>query len=353
MKNSFRKSTVACGILCALLGWGSASANLMYVETEVNPLDNDATGIGTDGNFNVGPEDTIAAGMVSSAGPNIIEGTIGGFATDPQNPINVNDEDFYMFMVAETGNLDIMANALNPGTTDTTLGLYDSTATLVAFNDVSSNDPDARISPYAVTAGETYFVAVSSAFNYPNNTGISTPIPGPGNDGSLVSGADTGEDQHLKDLISGGGGTSGDYLLEMILTPTVVDMGSITGFKYSDFGADGEYNPTEGDSPLQGWTINLENDLGEIVATDITDSNGMYLLENLPVGDYDILEVEQVGYTYVAGNGPITVEANTTLTRNFFNQPNQSPIPEPATALLMGLGLAGLGFGRRYRKARG
>jgi protocatechuate 3,4-dioxygenase beta subunit len=98
---------------------------------------------------------------------------------------------------------------------------------------------------------------------------------------------------------------SGDYLLHNVASAGglsafadinihVADMqgcGSICGTKYEDVDGDGD-----GDYPVPNVTIKLYDASGALVRTTITDSNGDYCFDNLPLGDYIVKEFLDPGW---------------------------------------------------------
>jgi protocatechuate 3,4-dioxygenase beta subunit len=69
----------------------------------------------------------------------------------------------------------------------------------------------------------------------------------------------------------------------------------VTGNVYNDLNANGNLDP--GDPGLQGWTVNLENQSGNIVATTTSDANGNYEFDNLFPGTFVVAEVLMSGWT--------------------------------------------------------
>jgi serine-aspartate repeat-containing protein C/D/E len=70
--------------------------------------------------------------------------------------------------------------------------------------------------------------------------------------------------------------------------------GTIQGFKFDDLNGNATFD--NGDTKLSNWTINLMQD-GKIVTTTKTDANGNYSFTNVAAGDYQVCEVQQVGFT--------------------------------------------------------
>jgi hypothetical protein len=101
---------------------------------------------------------------------------------------------------------------------------------------------------------------------------------------------------------------------------------TIDGFKWHDEDRDGTWDA--GEDALQGWTINA-NATGQLVRTDVTDSNGYYSLL-VPAGTWTVSEVQQSGWDQIfpAGNSGHDVTFSTTSTStadvNFGNAQNTS-----------------------------
>lgn len=74
---------------------------------------------------------------------------------------------------------------------------------------------------------------------------------------------------------------------------------SVQGFKWND--ANGNANPDSGEQKLSGWTITLYKNDGEDnwdeVGSTVTDSNGDYNFTGLSLGDYQVCETQQNGWT--------------------------------------------------------
>ena len=49
---------------------------------------------------------------------------------------------------------------------------------------------------------------------------------------------------------------------------------------------------------IDGLTVNLLNADGEVIATDETDENGVYLFEDLAPGDYTVVLVDEPNNSY-------------------------------------------------------
>lgn len=104
--------------------------------------------------------------------------------------------------------------------------------------------------------------------------------------------------------------------------------GSIVGSKYNDI--DGNGVVSGADATVPGWTINLYDNSGTLVATTTTDGTGFYSFPNLLPGTYTVTEVPQAGWTMVnpaSGSQTITVVANAVNMVNFLNKQGQQSEP--------------------------
>lgn len=101
--------------------------------------------------------------------------------------------------------------------------------------------------------------------------------------------------------------------------------GSISGYKWNDVNGDGLEGI--GENHLSGWTIQLKNQAGAVVATSVTNSNGAYSFDNVAPGNYQVCEVQQAGWiqTYPSDNNgcyaiSINVSGETNQMKKFGNQ---------------------------------
>ena len=100
------------------------------------------------------------------------------------------------------------------------------------------------------------------------------------------------------------------------------ELATISGTKFQD--VDGVPSTTADDVPLAGWTIQLYNANGELVASAITGDGvtaplGTYTFTDLQPGDYSVLEVLISGWTQTfAPPDPITVASGENLTGQDF-----------------------------------
>lgn len=67
------------------------------------------------------------------------------------------------------------------------------------------------------------------------------------------------------------------------------------------------FNDTE--VGLEGWTIELRDQAGVLIATTITDADGKYCFSDLPAGTYTVLELQKTGWLQVfpGGDGKHTI----------------------------------------------
>jgi hypothetical protein len=82
--------------------------------------------------------------------------------------------------------------------------------------------------------------------------------------------------------------------------PSGLDFGNfqlvnVTGEVYNDVNGNGNLDP--GEPGLQGWTVNLEDTSGNIVATTTSDATGDYAFYNLFPGTFIVADVLQAGWT--------------------------------------------------------
>jgi protocatechuate 3,4-dioxygenase beta subunit len=69
---------------------------------------------------------------------------------------------------------------------------------------------------------------------------------------------------------------------------------SVSGSVYNDQNGDGLRNVAE--PGLQGWTVNLEDSVGNVLASVVSDSNGNYSFTGVGPGSYMVAEVVQPNY---------------------------------------------------------
>ena len=126
--------------------------------------------------------------------------------------------------------------------------------------------------------------------------------------------------------------------------------GTIQGTVFDDENGDGQQQSS--DPGLSGWTVQLLNPAGQVVATTQTATNGTYSFANLLPGTYTVQEVLQSGYTKTAGPSEnLIVDPNETSTANFgnfqeitiagtvFNDANGDAIQQPYELGLPGIAI--------------
>ncbi len=335
-----KKCLLTGAVMCAMLCWSSAYAFPHYQEAEGAPGNNDSSATAE---TPTGPPVEVEDGL----GLNKISGKIGARSETSGAPSD--DVDFYRIILAQAGSLDL--EITNTTTLDSYLSFYDSFGTLLATNNDAAGF-NSRIGVLTGLSSGDYFAAVSSAINIPlpvfggtNVVGSSTVLAPP-NSGTVYSAAPIGNDTFLGAF----GATSGSYDLEITFEALVAAIGSITGVKFEDLNGNGTQDI--GEDFLDGWTIQLFDDLGNLLSQTVTAGGGLYSFLDIDVGSYVINEVMQTGWTQTAGGGSITVSDSQITEMNFGNKETVVGVPEPTALALMGLGLAGIGFGRRYKKAR-
>lgn len=86
---------------------------------------------------------------------------------------------------------------------------------------------------------------------------------------------------------------------------------SICGTKLQDVNCDGSVDPSY-DPGLPGWTMELYDNLGNLLATTVTNSLGGFCFTGLHAGTYIVKEQMQSGWTQTVpgGSGSITVTVN-------------------------------------------
>lgn len=73
-----------------------------------------------------------------------------------------------------------------------------------------------------------------------------------------------------------------------------VPLGEISGLKFNDINGNGVQD--KGEPVLGGWTINLLDSNGNVIATATTAPYGTYSFPNLADGTYTVAEVQQLGW---------------------------------------------------------
>ncbi len=98
-------------------------------------------------------------------------------------------------------------------------------------------------------------------------------------------------------------------------------LSSICGTKFNDVNCDGVV--TSSDPGLAGWTIELKDNSGTVIATDVTDGTGSYCFDSLVAGTYTVCEQNQAGWTQTfpasPGTHTITLAPNDAVLADFGN----------------------------------
>jgi protocatechuate 3,4-dioxygenase beta subunit len=95
---------------------------------------------------------------------------------------------------------------------------------------------------------------------------------------------------------------------------------SISGIKFHDLNANSIQDGIE--SGLAGWTIELRDDNGVLLDTNVTDIDGNYSFPSLASGDYRVQEVEQPGWKKTEPGGlyhPVSLALGESAIRDFGN----------------------------------
>jgi len=117
--------------------------------------------------------------------------------------------------------------------------------------------------------------------------------------------------------------TGANLLSSVCCTP----QGRICGTKIQDTDCDGAIDPAT-DPGLSGWTIQLYDNIGNLLATTVTDAFGNYCFTGLAPGTYVVAEVNQPGWTQTypaSGTHTINLPAGGAATANFGNCGDQTP----------------------------
>src|SRR5262249_13606744 len=124
--------------------------------------------------------------------------------------------------------------------------------------------------------------------------------------------------------VSNDPGSSGEYFLSDSVTPIT----SVGGNVYDDLNGNGQQNP--GEPGLEGWTVDLLDANGTIVASAVSDPNGEYSLAVLP-GTYRLVEEVQTGWAQTQPLNPnfysFTIQTGQDLTFTFGD--HSAPVLSP------------------------
>jgi hypothetical protein len=72
---------------------------------------------------------------------------------------------------------------------------------------------------------------------------------------------------------------------------------------WNDIIPDGVRDPFSGEMGLAGWTVQLLDSNGLVIATQVTDASGNFIFAALPAGTYSTCVVPQSGYSPTAPTG--------------------------------------------------
>jgi hypothetical protein len=95
---------------------------------------------------------------------------------------------------------------------------------------------------------------------------------------------------------------------------------SLSGMKFNDVNGDGIQDPAE--PGLAGWTINLSDTSGTVIASTVTGAGGSYSFSGLEPGTYTVQETLQGGWTQtyaVAGHTVTLLSGDVSTGNNFGN----------------------------------
>ena len=83
-------------------------------------------------------------------------------------------------------------------------------------------------------------------------------------------------------------------------TVTNTAQSSISGMKFNDLNRNGKQDANE--QGLQGWTIQLKDTKGNVIASTVTGADGTYTFTNVASGTYKVREVHQHGWKRMSKN---------------------------------------------------
>jgi hypothetical protein len=130
---------------------------------------------------------------------------------------------------------------------------------------------------------------------------------------------------------------------EIILEINGAPSGSISGMKFIDENGNGIKD--SGESGLGNWEIVLKKLDDMSIATITTASDGTYSFGSLPVGTYNLNEIQQSGWKQTApgsGSYTITLAAGDDVTGKDFGNTQEHPIPEFPTLFIPVVSMIGL-----------
>ena len=132
---------------------------------------------------------------------------------------------------------------------------------------------------------------------------------------------------------SEGGDASVDDVISSIALPiateaTDYDFGEVTPSDISGTVEEDTTGDGVPDGPLEGVTVELVDDQGDVVATTTTDPNGDFLFEDVPPGEYIVRETDPVDYDSVSdvegpndNEIPVTMAGEDIVDRDFVDEP--------------------------------
>lgn len=92
---------------------------------------------------------------------------------------------------------------------------------------------------------------------------------------------------------------------EEVTPPPVGDQ---CGVKFNDLNGNGTQDPAE--PGLPGWTIQIKDAMGNVVATTVTEPGGRFCFKGLKAGAYTVSEVQQSGWSQTFPSAPGTYTVN-------------------------------------------
>jgi hypothetical protein len=112
---------------------------------------------------------------------------------------------------------------------------------------------------------------------------------------------------------------------------------TISGTVFNDLNDSGQYE--DGDPGLAGWTVQLENDQAQVIATTTTDAQGNYHFDNfsgLRLGTYYVQEIVPDGWVQTTADpGAIQLTSATSVTDVDFGNFQVSSVPGTGLSTLL------------------
>lgn len=174
------------------------------------------------------------------------------------------------------------------------------------------------------------------------------------------SGFGTGDwvDVAITEIYSGTPTAHTDLVYDVIFTPNITDINSIYFANGGFTGTNGfiDYNITSLNTELFN-SVRLDVDAVAVinlekVSNELRDANGIFLTLNSLGGQPDPLNPPGAHYNF-APRGSVDVlsnwDANGGIIHSASNQFDNTPVPEPTTIALMGLGLLGFAVSRKKK----